>query len=97
MVVFHARWRAAHSQAGPESLKISRNAGTGQVPRGYREGMTDQPVPDRSDNLTNPPKLDGDDAQLATGTGDPEKSDAGPSTAEAAAPAGDAPKPSPDI
>jgi hypothetical protein len=61
--------------------------------------MTDQPVPDRSDNLTSPPKLDGDDAELATGTGDPAKSDPGPSAAAAgdATPAGDAPKPSPDI
>jgi hypothetical protein len=62
--------------------------------------MTDQPVPDRSDDLTNPPKLDREDAQIATGTGDPATSDAGPSAqqdGEPAAPAGDAPKPSPDI
>ena len=64
--------------------------------------MTDQPVPDRSDDLTTTPKLDGDDAQLATGTGDPATSEAGPSAEQGesdsdATPAGDAPKPSPDI
>jgi hypothetical protein len=65
--------------------------------------MTDQPVPDRSDDLTTHPKLDREDAQLATGTGDPATSDAGPSAEQvgdadpAAIPAGDAPKPSPDI
>jgi hypothetical protein len=66
--------------------------------------MTDQPVPDRSDDLTTTPKLDGDDAQLATGTGDPATSDAGPSAQQGGGesdedgiPAGDAPKPSPDI
>ncbi len=65
--------------------------------------MTDQPVPDRSDDLTTTPKLDGDDAQLATGTGDPATTDAGPSAQQGgesdtdATPAADAPKPSPDI
>ncbi|MFC0681673.1 hypothetical protein ACFFGH_27905 [Lysobacter korlensis] len=65
--------------------------------------MTDQPVPDRSDALTTPPNLDSDEARLATGTGDPATSDAGPSARQSgeadtdAAPAGDAPKPSPDI
>jgi hypothetical protein len=65
--------------------------------------MTDQPIPDRSDNLTTPPKLGTEDAPLATGTGDPATSDAGPSSAQRsesghdATPAGDAPRPSPDI
>jgi hypothetical protein len=63
--------------------------------------MTDQPIPDRSDELTTPPKLSRDDAPLATGTGDPATSDAGPMSQgdepHEATPAGDAPKPSPDI
>ena len=63
--------------------------------------MTDQPVPDRSDNLTTHPKLDRDDAHLATGTGDPATSEAGPTAGqgdtEDPKPAGDAPRPSPDI
>lgn len=65
--------------------------------------MTDQPVPDRGDDLTTHPKLDREDAPLATGTGDPATSDAGPTaqqdggSGEDQAPSGDAPKPSPDI
>ena len=64
--------------------------------------MTDQPIPDRSDDLTSPPKLGNEDAPLATGTGDPATSDAGPTSssgdaADEATPSGDAPKPSPDI
>jgi hypothetical protein len=73
--------------------------------------MTDQPIPDRSDDLTSPPKLETGDAPLATGNGDPATSDAGPLYSEGeaaaefepdaaqtdAAPSGDAPKPSPDI
>ena len=68
--------------------------------------MTDQPIPDRSDDLTSPPKLEPGDAPLATGNGDPATSDAGPIFSEGeaaeesesdAAPSGDAPKPSPDI
>lgn len=63
--------------------------------------MTDQPIPDRSDDLTSPPKLGSEDARLATGTGDPATSDAGPSSSSGeqddAPPAGDAPQPSPDI
>jgi len=65
--------------------------------------MTDQPIPDRSDDLTTSPKLGNEDAPLATGTGDPATSDAAPSSAQSeeshddATPAGDAPKPSPDI
>ena len=63
--------------------------------------MTDQPIPDRSNDLTSPPKLGSDDAPLATGTGDPATSDAGPSSSSGAQSdtpsAGDAPQPSPDI
>jgi hypothetical protein len=64
--------------------------------------MTDQPIPDRSDELTTPPKLGGEDAALATGTGDPATSDAGPTSqsgerSDDTTPAGDAPEPSPDI
>lgn len=64
--------------------------------------MTDQPVPDRSDDLTTTSKLDGEDPQLATGTGDPATTEAGQSAQDGQSgsddiPAGDAPKPSPDI
>jgi hypothetical protein len=73
--------------------------------------MTDQPIPDRSDDLTSPPNLERGDAPLATGNGDPATSDAGPVYSEGeaaeesesdagesdATPSGDAPKPSPDI
>ncbi len=68
--------------------------------------MTDQPIPDRSDDLTSPPKLETGEAPLATGNGDPATSDAGPTFSGGdsgeesdtdSAPAGDAPKPSPDI
>ncbi len=63
--------------------------------------MTDQPVPDRGDDLT-PSKIGGEDAPLATGNGDPATSDATPSTEDDGRPdetagSGDAPRPSPDI
>ena len=66
--------------------------------------MTDQPVPDRSDNPTPPPNSDGGDAKFATGTtAEAASTDAGPGTetaGDAGGPgerSGDAPKPSPDI
>jgi hypothetical protein len=82
-----------------------------RLPRGYREWMTDQPIPDRSDELTGPTKL-GDDAEpTATGTGDPTGAEAahpsdgsrdggrpdGDPPAVTDGGGGDAPMPSPDI
>lgn len=65
--------------------------------------MTDSPIPDRSNDLAAASKLDTEEASLATGTGEPATSDAGPSSSgeggdgSETTPAGDAPKPSPDI